>query len=154
MSGAAPDGGLLEHLQAEHHKLNCRLSAIQHRIDDPSTSGAARQSSDFVAALNALRAELMAHFAEEEIDGCLGEATARCPSVAGQLKAIHADHEALLKALDELIGSAADATDAGPLSRGFRTLSDRLHAHETAETRLLEYALGGEVADYDVEGND
>src|ERR1044072_1408558 len=98
MSGVAPDGGLLEHLQAEHHKLNRTLSAIQHRIDDPSLVEArGHPSPDFLGALQTLRAELLAHFAEEEIDGCLGEATARCPSVAGQLKAIHADHEALLK---------------------------------------------------------
>src|SRR6476659_1963675 len=93
MNGVAPDGGLLEHLQAEHHRLNCTLSAIQHRIDDSSSSDArASPTSDFLASLQSLRAELLAHFAEEEIDGCLGEAAIRCPSAGIQLKAIAADH--------------------------------------------------------------
>src|SRR5438552_1372834 len=91
MNGVAPDGGLLEHLQAEHHKLNCTLSAIQHRINEAFANDAAQCSaSDSVDSLEAFRNALLDHFAEEETDGCLGEATARCPSAAGQLKAITA----------------------------------------------------------------
>jgi hypothetical protein len=154
MNGAAPDGGMLEHLQTEHHKLNCTLSAIQHRINDPSL-GAATGNSDFVAALHALRTELLAHIAEEGIDGCLGEAATRCPSAASQLKSIAADHEAILQAVNDLISSfARDYACAEPLSRRFQALSERLRAYEVAETRLLHYALGSDVADYDVEGNE
>jgi hypothetical protein len=152
MNGMGPDGGLLEHLQVEHHKLNCTLSAIQHQIAEPAQSNTQLQeSSDFLAALGALRAELLAHFAEEEIDGCLGEAAARCPSATAQLKAIMADHQALLHTVDDLIASAGDAE---LVSRRFHSLSQRLHAHETAETHLLQYALGSDALDYDVEGDD
>src|SRR5204862_2946851 len=106
MNGVAADGGMLEHLQAEHQKLNCTLSAIHHRIGDLSLREAPSDvSSDFATALDSLRAELLAHFAEEEIDGCLGEATARCPSAGSQLKAIVADHEALLQAVNELMAA-------------------------------------------------
>src|SRR3954468_11928658 len=103
MNGVAPDGGMLEHLQAEHHKLKCRLSAIQHRINDPTPGEVVERSRmDCGDLLHSLRAELLVHFAEEEIDGCLGVATSRCPSAAGQLKAIIADHEELLRSVDEL----------------------------------------------------
>jgi hypothetical protein len=156
MNGVAPDGGMLEHLQAEHHKLNRMLSAIQHRIHDPSSDSAKSEvSADFLTALQSLRAELLAHFAEEGIDGCLGEAAARCPSVVKKLKAIAAEHETILQAIDELIASiAGDAVSAEALSRRFLALSEQLQAHELAETRLLQYALGSDVADYDVEGNE
>jgi len=156
MNGVAPDGGLLEHLQAEHHKLNCTLSGIQHRINDPSGGDAAEcLPSQLVVALNALRADLLAHFAEEETDGCLGEAAARCPSAAGQLKAIAADHGELLRSIDAMIAAVGgDEIDAPLVAEQFQALAGQLHAHETAETRLLQYALGGEVADYDVEGDD
>jgi len=156
MNGVAPDGGMLEHLQAEHHKLNCTLLAIQHRINDPSLSDVLqRSSSDVADSLHALRAELLAHFAEEETDGCLGEAAARCPSTAGQLTAIAADHEELLRSINELIASVAEnSASADHLSRRFQALTQQLHAHEIAESRLLQYALGGDVADYDVEGNE
>ncbi len=148
----APDGGLLEHLQAEHHKLNCTLSAIQHQMGDAAACGEpAHSSPDFLLALKTLRADLLVHFAEEEIDGCLGEAAARCPSATAQLKAIQADHEALLQSLDGLIASAGNAEW---LARGVYSLSQRLHAHEIAETHLLQYAFGGDTADYDVEGDD
>jgi hypothetical protein len=110
---------------------------------------------DFLTALHSLRAELLAHFAEEGIDGCLGEAAARCPSVVNELKAIAAEHEAILQAVNDLIASVTgDAVSAEPLSYRFQALSEQLHAHEVAETRLLQFALGSDVADYDVEGNE
>jgi hypothetical protein len=156
MNGVVPDGGMLEHLQAEHHKLNRTLSAIQHRIDDPSLGSATSHvPPDFFTALHALRAELLARFAEEGIDGCLGEAAARCPSALKKLKALAAEHGAILQAVNDLIASVTgEAVSAEPLSRRFQALSEQLHAHETAETHLLQYALGGDVADYDVEGNE
>jgi hypothetical protein len=156
MNGVASDGGLLEHLQAEHHRLNCTLSAIQHRINDLLLSEPQEHPlGGFFASLNSLRAELLAHFAEEEIDGCLGEAAIRCPSAAAQLKAIAADHESLFQSVNEFIASlAGERGDAEAIASRFQALSERLHAHEVAETRLLQYALGGDVADYDVEGND
>ena len=156
MNGVAPDGGMLEHLQAEHHKLNRMLCAIQQRIHDPSLSSATSHvPEDFLTALQSLRAELLAHFAEEGIDGCLGEAAARCPSAAKTLKAIAAEHDTILQAIDELIASiTGNAESVEPLSRRFQALSQQLHAHEIAETRLLQYALGGDVTDYDVEGDE
>jgi hypothetical protein len=156
MNGVAADGGMLEHLQAEHHKLNCRLSAIQHRINDRFPIEApGYSSSDFVAWFDCLRAELLAHFAEEETDGCLGIATCRCPSAASQLKAITADHEALLRAVNEMVEAVTgNSASADTLARRFEAFAEQLHAHEAAESRLLQYALGGDVADYDVEGNE
>ncbi len=146
---------MLEHLQAEHHKLNCTLSAIQHRIDDPALRDTpVHAPSDFVAGLQVLRAKLLTHFAEEGIDGCLGEAAVRCPSAAAQLKAIKADHQSLMDAVDELIASAKGVATSDTLSRRIHSLSERLHVHEVAETHLLQYALGGDAADYDVEGED
>ena|SRR5262245_12036384 len=156
MNGVAPDGGMLEHLQAEHHRLNRLLSAIQQRIHDPAwDSATSRVPPEFLTALHALRAELMAHFAEEGIDGCLGEAAARCPGVVKTLKAIEAEHEVILQAVNQLIASTTgDAMSAEPLLSRFQTLSEQLHAHEIAETRLLQHALGSDVTDYDVEGNE
>ena len=155
MNGVAPDGGLLEHLQAEHHRLNCTLSVIQHRINDLSSNALRPSPFEFVDSLQALRAELLAHFAEEETDGCLGEATARCPSTAPQLKAIAADHEELLRAVNELTEFViTNAVSTDELAVRFRAFAQQLHAHEIAESHLLQYALGGDVADYDVEGNE
>jgi len=155
MNGVAPDGGLLEHLQVEHHKLNCRLAAIQQRMNDSSAGDTGCWPSEVMDALDALRVELIAHLAEEEVDGCLGEAAARCPSAASQLKSIAADHEQLLQSVDRLIAAVAgNAIDHEQWTGQFQLLADRLHALETAETHLLQYALGGDVAEYDVEGNE
>src|SRR5205807_5506208 len=134
MNGVASDGGLLEHLQAEHHRLNRTLSAIGHRINDRLLSEAEEYPpTGFVASLNSLRAELLAHFAEEEIDGCLGEAAIRCPSAAAQLKAIASDHEDLLRSVNELIASVAEnSASAEQLSRRVQALTEQFRVHEVA----------------------
>ena len=138
------DGGLLEHLQAEHHKLNLALSAIRRRMDDT-----------VVDSLRALRTELRSHFAQEETEGCLEDAGARCPSAAPRLKALKSDHDDLLCSLDELIQVATeDEAPPEAMSSRLESLSQRLHDHEAAESRLLQYALGGDTSEYDVEGND
>ena len=143
MSGIR-DGALLEHLQAEHHKLNLALSSISKQ-----------PQSMLVASLLQLRNELQVHCCQAESEGCLEEARLRCPSAGSQLASIQSQHEQLLRMLDDLIYEAAQTNvDCEASSRRFDGLRERLHAHETAESRLLLYALGGDTAEYDVEGDE
>src|SRR5262245_58501626 len=98
-------GALLEHLQAEHHHLNCALLEIRHRFADLVRSQ--EQEAAAVAGirhrLEDLQKELGSHFAEEEGGGCLEEVAARCPSLGLQIKEVMGQHPLLTQALDQLI---------------------------------------------------
>ena len=151
MSANSRYGAMLEGLQAEHHKLNCVVSAIRHLLDD---SVANSSSAVLLGLLNSLRCDLLAHFAAES-DGCLNDVATRCPSTAGKIKAIETEHRQLVQSLDGLLEQSRTRAGAAPQLRSrLNAFADQLHAHEAAESRLVQYAFGGDTSDYDVEGND
>jgi iron-sulfur cluster repair protein YtfE (RIC family) len=156
MNGVNHCGAYLEHLQAEHHRLNCALLEIRHQFAELNRS---TQPPDGLAELTKrledLLKELRSHFAEEEEGGCLEEAVARCPSLGPQTKDLMGEHPQLARALEQLLAAMKDrAANQEAWQKQFEAFATDLRAHECAENRLLQTALGGEAADYDVEGNE
>jgi hypothetical protein len=57
--------------------------------------------------------------------------------------------------LEQLLVQTRDLTvTPADVQREYRAFAEKLHAHEAAETRLLQVAFGAEAADYDVENAD
>jgi hypothetical protein len=99
-----------------------------------------------------LRRQLQTHFVEEETGGCLEEAVTRCPSLGAETKAILEEHPQLDGMLGHLVAQTGDpAAGALQVQQNWQAFSKMFHAHEAAETRLLQMAFGGETADLDVE---
>jgi len=145
-----------EHLNHEHRRLNQLLAAIGH---DVVQLGGQEKGQSQIARLRKriadLRQQLQAHFAEEESGGCLEEAVTRCPSLAVDTKAILEEHPQLDQMLGQLAAQTGDpAAKAAELQRNWQAFSKKFHAHEAAETRLLQMAFGGDAADLDVEGEE
>jgi iron-sulfur cluster repair protein YtfE (RIC family) len=145
---------LLEHIQQVHHQLNVAVTKVRRRLAELQSVGLPLPA-DVIEQLHGLRAELGAHFAEEEEGGCFDELAARSATASQQIRQMEAEHRELLPMIDRLI--AAGCLPAGKVqefSQRFEELADRLRAHEMAESRLFQYALGGEASDYDIEGHD
>ena len=156
MNGFNHCGAYLEHLQAEHHRLNCALIEIHHQIVELNRT---TQSQEVLAgvrqSLENLLRELRNHFAEEEEGGCLEEAAARCPSLAPRTKDLMDEHPQLAQEMEQLLAITKDrTTNPKALRRQFEAFAKGLRAHQCAENRLLQTALGADAADYDMEGNE
>jgi hypothetical protein len=154
MNGVNHSGAYLEHVQAEHRHLNAALLEIRRHVAElagkpqPPTAW-----NPVIAALKDLREELRSHFAEEEGGGCLDEASARSPSIGPEVNALFTEHEVFLQALDDLLARVeSHRFDQPAWERQFEEFARRLQEHESAESRLLAFALGGEAAEYDIEG--
>lgn len=147
-------GALFEHLQAEHHKLNCELIEVRQqfeRLDPHQCSGPAVEA--LLQRLERLHQDLLAHYREEETGGCMEEAIARCPSLAPQSKALMAEHPLLAQALESLIAQIRQGHGT-PVSwrQGYDEFVQQIRTHEAEENRIMTYALGAVAADMDVEG--
>ena len=156
MNGANQCIVYLQHLQAEHHRLNRVLTEIGHRfleinksvVEQPILSG-------LIHRLEELLKELQNHFAEEEGGGCLDEAVARCPSVGPRTSELMQEHPKLAGRLENLIAAMKMGQgDGKEWLRQFEGFATEIRVHECAENRVLEQAFGGEAAEYDVEGNE
>jgi chromosome segregation ATPase len=156
MNGVNHCGAYLEHLQAEHHRLNCALIEIRRQFAELNRGASSPDALDrLIERLEDLRRELRSHFAEEEKGGCLEEAVARCPSLGPQNKDLMGEHPQLIRALEQLPAAMKGrATNQEAWQQQFEAFAADLRAHECAENRLLQTALGGDAAEYDVEGNE
>lgn len=139
----------INHLVAEHRRLNGMLRKMQHAIvesvqpDDQPSFRAAQQ------ILVQLREELSQHFSEEDGGGCLEEAVSSCPSLSADAKGVEAQHPEILADVDALIekvaGWPATVQNQVALQHDFAALCDKLHAHEAAENRILARGFGRSV---------
>lgn len=156
MNGVNHCGAYLEHLQAEHHRLNCALIGIRRQIAELNRSTRPLEAlATLREKLEDLLLELRGHFAEEEAGGCLEEAEARCPSLVPQAKHLMGEHSQLARALEQLLATTKDrAANPIALRRQFESFATDLRTHQCAENRLLQTALGADAADYDMEGNE
>ena len=156
MNGVNHCGVYVEHLQAEHHRLNCALLEIRHQFAGLNRSTQPKNGlGGLVERLEDLLRELRSHFAEEEAGGCIEEAVSRCPSVGPQAKDLMGEHPQLARALEQLLAAMKDREgNAEAWQKQFEAFAVDLWAHECAENRLLQTALGGDAADYDAEGNE
>lgn len=142
-----------EHLHLEHHRLNELLREIAHGVAQLGPPADKRPVFDpLVQRIAHLRQQLLAHYAEEEAGGCLEEAVTRCPSLAGDVKSVVAEHPQLDEMLKQLLAQAADpAVTPAALAQQWQAFYKRIQAHEATETRLLRMAFGSETAETDVE---
>lgn len=105
---------------------------------------AAGTLEDLVPLLKGLRADLAAHFADEESDDGLTQAVnPTAPHHARRLETLLAEHAPLLASLDDLI-HRGEGLLGGPVKEiltGARSLTRRLARHEAAETALLTDAV-------------
>ena len=136
----------IEHLQQEHRRLAELLSQMQAGLHCGKEDG-----SQFVQKLVQLRDELDRHYTEEEAGGCLEEAECRCPSLAGEVKRIEAEHVALRREMDRLVAQADELAKASQgfelLERALREFVTHVRQHEAAENRILVYGFGAEALD-------
>jgi len=156
MNGANQCGTYLQHIQAEHHRLNRVLAEIGRQFAiascETSTQAMLRSIRD---GLEDLLNELRRHFAEEEGGGCLDEAAARCPSLGPRARDLLHEHPHLDRELERLISTMKTGEGDGKAWQyRFETFAADLRAHECAENQVLQTAFGGEAADHDVEGNE
>lgn len=153
----------INHLVSEHRRVHLLLCEVREAIDrhgglkpvaEPPTPAADR-FTDVVHAVDHLRRELTAHFAEEERGGCLEEAVARCPRLSQEAQRIEAEHRDLLEDASRLAEAAKvcreTTRDYAALRRRFDHFCEKIQAHEHAENRLLSEAFGMAV---ESEGDD
>ena len=150
-------GGYLKHLQAEHHRLNLVVLKIRHQLAGFRQSGEAPATRDcLIDQLEDLLRQLQSHFKEEEEEeGFLEEALARCRSVRPDVQTLMDEHPQLAQALERLIvGLKSRTIDGETCQRLFESFAKKLKAHECIENTLLQFALGGNASEYDAEGNE
>lgn len=147
----------LKQLQAEHHRLNFAVLEIRHKLEglDPTSEAGAKLDS-LINDLESLLTQLKNHFREEEEEeGFLEEAVTRCRSVQPDAKALMGQHPQLVETLDRLIlGLKSGTIDGNTCRQLFDSFEQQIKAHECGENTLLQFALGGNAADYDAEGNE
>jgi iron-sulfur cluster repair protein YtfE (RIC family) len=136
------------HLRAEHKRLREWLLSIEQQwpMERPCPAEAILNLLD---SLSALRGELAHHFEEEERGGCLEEAVSHQPSLSHEATRLEQEHPVLLEQLERMIEKLSAVSSAmesaGTIEKNFRRFAEQLHAHETAENRILEESFGIEV---------
>jgi hypothetical protein len=139
----------INHLMAEHRRLNGMLRQMQRAIVESVQPDEAPSFAETGRILARLRQELRQHFAEEDAGGCMDEAVSCCPSLSGDAKKVEAEHPEILAELDALIEKAAalpaTVQNQVALQRQFDALRRKLHAHEAAENRILAQGFGRPV---------
>ena len=135
---ARPRDGRRLHLLAQHRSLRETLGLIV----------AAGELTRLVPLLEDLRAQLEAHFAEEEGEDGLAEAVgSSAPRYLRQLEHLMAEHRALLETVDTLMARGRALLDGSVRDylRHIRALGRRLRDHEARETALLSDAVHADI---------
>ncbi len=135
---AHPRRGRRSHLLAQHRSLRETLGLI----------AATGELTRMVPLLEDLRAQLEAHFAEEEGEDGLADAVgASAPRHLRQLEHLMAEHRVLLGTLDALIarGRAMLNQPVRAYVGEVRALGQRLREHESQETALLSDAVHADI---------
>lgn len=128
-------------LHAEHRQLQEAISHIEEQWNTfplPRPDAVQR----VVQELQALRDQLSKHFENEETGGCLEEAISRHPSLGPDANRLEHEHPLLLEQLAALIfhlkGMTKPLQELQLARDNFDVFAQRLHAHESAECRILE----------------
>ena len=137
----------VDHLLAEHRRLDHLISRTVATLPSWEDTDAATWLPGMIAGLTAIRDELAHHFQEEEAGGCLEEAVAYCPGLSSEVTDIEADHVKLLADVDELIQRARQLTaptarDAHVLGQELQVVVQELRVHEVQENRIMQRGFG------------
>jgi len=126
-------------IEMQHRELREMVAAIEATVE----------LTQLVPLLEELRAELQAHFADEEReDGGLAEAVgASAPRHLRRLDELLGEHARLLEAVDELIARGRTLVNGAvrDLLRDTRAASRQLKRHEARETELLTDAVYADI---------
>ncbi|MGE0605843.1 MAG: hemerythrin domain-containing protein [Pirellulales bacterium] len=136
----------IEHLHAEHRRIQRMIGDVQQAIAAWAEAGSPHGRLDELAArLADLQSELQHHFIEEEAGGCLEESLSHNPSLSDDVKAALLEHPTLLQSLAEIADRLQDPASAKApreVQAMFDALATRLRMHEAAEERVLRRGFG------------
>lgn len=141
MSFDRPDPVIMEHILAQHRELHAQIMAVRSAfgVAGPPDQIRARRVRESLAAL---REHLSGHFTQEETGGFLEESITRMPRLSNAMKAVLADHPALLAELDRLIallGTAGISRLAwDQAAHGFEQFARHLVDHERSENAVVQ----------------
>lgn len=133
----------VNHMQAEHRRLELLIRCTLNVIRDWHAAGADCSSTSLQAGVAAIRQELAQHFAEEESGGCLEEAVARCPALSHAADRVQSEHSRLLATLDEFTEHCwrmerPTRRDLVALEQELRAVAHQVRLHEAEEIDILE----------------
>lgn len=141
----------VEHLRVEHSHIDHTLEELRELLTSPAPGSADVSPPALLARLILLRDRLVHHFREEEQGGCLEEAQSRSPCLSEDVQALKTEHAGLLAELERIIAAANDlsqqSADFTSLRESFRDFLQKLHAHESAEERVLLMGFGSSAMD-------
>jgi iron-sulfur cluster repair protein YtfE (RIC family) len=135
------DPVIMEHILAQHRELHAQIMAVRSAFavagpPDPMRVRCLREG------LAALREHLAGHFQQEESGGFLEESITRMPRLSTEMKAVLADHPALLAELDRLVEAlGTDGVSPSTWSRvaqEFGQFSRHLVDHERHENAVVQ----------------
>jgi iron-sulfur cluster repair protein YtfE (RIC family) len=133
---------------AEHRALRILLVEVEDAFARPLAHAAS--GPDVVAArLDTLRGRLGAHFEEEERAGLFEQIEERAPDQATTCARLRAEHDGLMRRLDELRTGTPEARRGPTWIREVRVFLDDLSGHEERETDLLTRTLDGSIGAVD-----
>jgi RNA polymerase-binding transcription factor DksA len=143
-----------ENLRGQHLRIRDSLDTLAELIEAASERGAAPSDVQAdrevtVVVLEDLDSELREHFALEERDGYLAEATRVAPHLHRQASALLAQHGAFC---DQLAAMLGPVREVGPgeqvwadLAEQFGRFASELREHERAEGELISRAHGEDL---------
>ncbi len=124
----------LNDIARQHEQLRATLAQV----------GACTSLSSLLPLLQGLRAQLEAHFADEEGEDGLGAVIGEtAPRHTRHIEMLFQEHRSFLGTLDDLLYRCrALLGDAeGRIFEDVKKLSEQLHDHEARETELLQDAV-------------
>ncbi len=151
MNGNDDSRTYVEHLRVEHSHIDHTLEELREFLASPAPGGADVPPPALLARLILLRDRLVNHFREEEQGGCLEEAQSRSPCLSEDVQTLKTEHAGLLAELERIIAAAnalpQQPADFASLRESFRDFLQQLHAHESAEERVLLMGFGSSAMD-------
>jgi iron-sulfur cluster repair protein YtfE (RIC family) len=143
----------VRHMRMAHRRQNEALRAINGLLTELELPESAKAAARLVESLQALRADLAFHFAEEESGGCVEEAVIRCPGLSPDARRAGAQHRLLLNHLNGVLQRMQELSPqsgcVAPIREVFQQFAVALKEHENAEERILQagFGVGTDVAD-------
>jgi len=132
---------IMGHILVGHRHLHDLVAAARAAFQAAGVA-ATGTTADVHERLVTLRHHLHSHFAEEESGGHLEESVSRMPRLNGAVKAVLAEHPALLAELDALILRLArrEMPHASweQAVRDFEAFARHLMAHERGENAVVQ----------------
>ena len=150
MNEGVGDFEYVGHMRAEHH----RLEQLIHRTLAVLPNWEVRDSQEWLPRMTeglvAIQMELSHHFRDEEQEGCLEEAVARCPQLSAEVQRIARHHDDLLQGLSELVDRCQSRgklspKQAGALAQELRQIIRELRLHEALEDKIMQQGFSGSV---------